>query len=126
MPSRAIVVGASTALVTSAGFVGLVFAFAGADTHCGLPEPAAFAPLVAVPVLFWASGMVAGGGLRRGVLAASLAVGGALCWLWLTLGTVVGGPAIPIGCRDYRWGQPAALLVGCAVTGWLAGLLSKE
>lgn len=122
LPSRAILVGASTGLVTSIGFVGLVFAVAPADTHCGLPEPAIFVPILALPALFWGAGMVAGGGLRRGRLAAWLTLGALLSWVWFVVGTSLGGPTIPIGCGDFHWAQSAVILVGCAATGWLAGL----
>lgn len=106
------------------GFVGLAIATAGADTHCGLPEAAVFVPILALPFLFWGAGMVAGRGLRAR-LAAWLAIGALLSWVWFVLGTNLGGPTIPIGCGDFRWAQPAVILIGCGVTGWLAGLASK-
>lgn len=121
------VVAASTGVVTPAGFVVLVYAKSGGEYDtCGLMEPSEFLPILMLPVLYWVAGMLAAPrGLRRGVLAGWLGLGALLSWAWFLVGAIMlGGPSIPTGCRDYPVGIVAALLVGCAATGWLAARLS--
>jgi len=131
MATRAVVVGAATGLASFGGFVLLNVVAGDLSSDCGLPEPVDFAPLLAVPFLFWIAGFLAGRGLRRGRLAAWLALGALLSFGWSLLALVLtqrlgdGGPVLPGTPCGYRWWDAVLVLIGCALLAAAAATLSR-